>query len=123
MNTEKKNLIKTIYLYFLTGVGLVMFLFGSYQMVQHVTKKVFLPKYYLDYQESRCDYLSYPATPDGKGGSEEEKSRIEKERERCNQKLEEERKYQEVLNLSRSISLIILGAITFLFHYKNTQKA
>ena len=123
MNTEKKNLIKTIYLYFFTGVGLVMFLFGSYQMVQHVTKKVFLPKYYLDYQESRCDYIQPTLVGDSKEGAQDEKERVEKERERCNQKLEEERAYQEVLNLSRSISLIILDAITFLFHYKNTQKA
>lgn len=123
MNTEKKNLIKAIYLYFFTGVGLVMFLIGSYQLVQHASKKVLLPKYYLDYQESRCDYLNYAPIEGTKNNQAEDTARIEKERTRCLTNLEEERKYQEVLTLSRSVTLLILGFATFVFHYRKTRTA
>lgn len=121
MTTEKKNLIKAIYLYFFTGVGLIMFLVGSYQLTRHVTKKVLLPKYYLDYQESRCDYLTYqPAVTENI--QIEEKKRMDKELERCQQKLEEERAYQEVLDLSAAATLLVLGGGTFIFHYRKTRE-
>lgn len=125
MNPEKKSLIKSIYVYFFTGVGLIMFLVGSFQLVRHVTKKVLLPKYYLEYQETRCDYLSYPqpavAVDNTKSPTQEDKDRMEKEKQKCEKNLEEERKYQEVLNLSQALSLIILGAGTFVFHYRKTR--
>lgn len=121
MTSERKNLIKAIYLYFFTGVGLIMFLIGSSQLVRHTTKKVLLPKYYLDYGESRCDNINYEPSPEEKGQPLDEKTRMDKERERCMQKLEEERKYQEVLDLSGAVTLLVLGGGTFIFHYRKTR--
>lgn len=106
-----------IYLYVFTAIGLIMFLVGTFNLVQHFTKKYLLPKYYLDFQETRCDYIGQPV-PEGKNTGD-----MEKEKQRCLQRLEEERKYQEVLNLSSSLTLIVLGSIVFVFHYRKTQEA
>ena len=120
--TEKRNLIRWIYLYLFTAIGLVMFLVGTFNLIQHFTKKYLLPKYYLDYQESRCDYLAQPQ-PVGTTNPDVKYPDPEAERQKCLQRLEEERKYQEVLNLSSSLTLIVLGSMVFVFHYKKTQTA
>ncbi len=115
---EKRSLIKWIYLYLFTAIGLVMFLIGTFNLVQHFTKKYILPKYYLDFQESRCDYVGQQPLVEGKTAGDQEV-----ERKKCLDRLEEERKYQEVLNLSSSLTLIVLGSIVFVFHYRKTQTA
>lgn len=125
MPNEKKNLIRWIYLYLFTAIGLAMLLIGSYQLIQHVTKKVFLPKYYLEFNEQRCDYLP-PVVPPLERAQVGTAAALpdqmaQPSKEECLNKLEEQRKYEEVIRLSGSLTLIILGSATFLFHYKKTQ--
>ncbi len=123
MTTEKSNLIKSIYIYLFTAIGLGMFLVGSYNLIQFATKKLILPKYYLDYQESRCDYIAQPVTVTTDGATkpiDPAAQSIEEQKNQCLQRLEEDRANQQVIQLSSSLTLILLGGATFWFHYKKT---
>ena len=124
MTTERSNLIKSIYIYLFTAIGLGMFLIGSYNLIQFATRKFILPKYYLDYQESRCDYISQPApmAADGttKPVDQAAAEPMEEQKKQCLKRLEEDRANQQVIQLSSSLTLILLGGATFWFHYKKT---
>ncbi len=124
MTTEKSNLIKSIYIYLFTAIGLGMFLVGSYNFLQFATRKVILPKYYLDYQESRCDYIAPQPVTNGDGTTKPmdpiTTSSAEDQKKTCLQRLEEDRANQQVIQLSSSLTLILLGGATFWFHYKKT---
>lgn len=124
MTIENSNLIKSIYIYLFTAIGLGMFLVGSYNFIQFATRKVLLPKYYVDFQESRCDYLAPQPEMKNDGTSEpvdtNKDETIDEQKKTCLQRLEEDRANQQVIQLSSSLTLILLGGATFWFHYKKT---
>src|SRR5437762_3579335 len=105
MNAEKKDLIRSIYVYFFTAVGLIMFLIGAFQLVQFGVKKLILPKYYLqEYQESRCDQYAYPQPMPMDGQTKPavvpDTVSIDEQKNHCKAQLEEQRQIQQVLDLS-----------------------
>lgn len=116
--TDWRNALKWIYLYLFTAIGLCMFLIGSFNLVRHLTKRYLLPTYYLDYQESRCDYIPQTTNPDDPAANVRDP---EAERQKCMSRLEQERKYQEVLDLSAALTMMILGSAVFAFHYRKTR--
>jgi hypothetical protein len=123
MTTETSTLIKSIYIYLFTAIGLGMFLVGSYNLIQFATKKLALPKYYLDYQESRCDYIAQPVPVTADGATkpiDPAAQSMEEQKNQCLQRLEEDRANQQVIQLSSSLTLILLGGATFWFHYRKT---
>lgn len=127
MTESKKNLIRSIYFYAFAGIGLIMVIIGAFQLVQFGSRKFLLKQYYLDYSETRCDFLSTPVVtgPDGKMLTVEqqtaEQARVDSERKRCEASLEVERQSRQVTDLTSAITLFALGGAVFVFHYRRTK--
>lgn len=119
MNKEKRDLIKAIYLYFFSGLGLVLLIIGIYTGVQYSVKKIFLPEYYLEFESGRC---AYPA-PVREESVEADSEQQAKQQTQCEEQLKIDRKVREVTDVARAITFTVLGTGIFAFHFRLTRKS
>lgn len=126
MKTKKdspnKNLIMAIYLYFFMGVGLIMMVIGLYGLGQNYYKSNLFAKYPLGGYEQRCDYLAQPTSlSKSNSGTEMEESqaeadRMQKQKEECEENLEEDRATRKVTDLFNALITFGIGTILFALH-------
>lgn len=120
---EKRNfteLIKSIYLYLFTSIGLILFIVGVFQASSFTVNKIFFPHYYLGYEENRCDVGQYfaPAKIEGIKPLSPQDQRAQDEK--CLKRLEEFRRYKEVTDVALALTFIAIGSIVFVFHLRRT---
>lgn len=113
---KKPGLIRTIYFYFFSGLGLVLLIVGTFNLSQFVVKKTLLPKYDLGYEETRCTIYA-PQVEGQKTAPLEAK----KQKDECLKQLNEQRQAKQVLDLTSATTLIVVGAIVFVFHFRRTK--
>lgn len=121
---EKKDFgkfLKTLYFYFFSAVGLILVIIGIFQLSDFAVRRYLLPKYNLGYEENRCDYLTQPISVT-KEESAPTDSDLKEQAKKCEEKLEEYRKYKEVTDFARAVSFIVVGGVVFAFHFKQTRK-
>ena len=109
------NTIRTIYFYFFSAFGLILLIVGIFQTSQWGAKKSLLPKYDLNYEETRCDYM--PVKIEGETSTES----ASKEKENCKKNLEELRQTRQVTDLAQALTFIVIGGAVFTFHFRKTS--
>lgn len=118
--TDKKsnlgNLIRSIYFYFFSAVGLILLIVGIFQLSQWGVKSFLLPNYNLNYEETRCDYL--PTKPESEPSSISATTQSKQE---CLTSLEEQRKIRQVTDLAQALTFIVVGGVVFVFHFRKTS--
>lgn len=114
------DLIKSIYLYLFTAVGLILIIVGIFQLSNYVINITVFEKYQLGYEENRCDYLVQPvAVEAGKTAAVDPKLQKE-QREKCLTTLEEFRRYKKITDGARAITFLVVGGAVFAFHLSRT---
>jgi len=119
MADQKKTFadtIRVIYFYFFAGLGLILFIIGFFQLSNWGVRSFLLPKYSLDFEDSRCDY-TIPVKPDGTPAN----SLAESERQKCLASLENQRKIKQVTDLAQALTFILVGGVVFIFHFRKTN--
>lgn len=121
-NTKRTfaDLIKSIYLYLFTGIGLILLIVGIFQLSGYAVNKIAFDKYQLGYEENRCDFGMMPEPVKTEGAREETPGERNERQQKCEQQLEEFRRFREVTDLSRAITFIIVGSAVFAFHLRRT---
>ena len=117
--TERRELIRTIYLYLFSLVGLVLIVIGSVRLVDLGLKAFIF---------TRADQaLVYPAYPRTAPIAEEDQKALTPEEEMKFQ--EEQRKYEQESRRSQrehtaagSVAMLIVGFPLFLYHWRLVQK-
>lgn len=90
-----QKLIPTIYFYLLSAIGIVLLIIGVFNSFHYVVGITVYDKYPLKYgNESRCQYLSYPAKEIGVESSAGSTDSVDQEKVKkgCLDSLEVERK-------------------------------
>ncbi len=116
MAQEKRpfvELIRSIYLYLFTAVGLILIIVGIFQISNYIIKITAFDKYQLGYEESKCDYITEPVALDQKSVSTEE---AKLKNDKCLQGLEELRRYKKITDGARAITFLLVGGGVFWFH-------
>jgi ferritin-like protein len=116
MEKNKSGLLRSIYLYTFSAVGLILIIIGSVNIIDILLKATIF---------KQADvYYSYPYAYQPIKGGEEQISKEEREK-----IMEEERKAQEMNSknerarkLSNSIAMIIVGSPLFIYHWKILRK-
>ena len=110
---EKKEIIRLIYLYLFSTIGLLLIIIGSVKILD-IGLRTFV------FQGADIYYFpSLPFYPEGEKWSQEEwKKQVEEQ-----QKAEEmNRRAQKQREISTSLSMIFVGLPLFLYHWKLVQK-
>lgn len=127
-NRNFSTIIKTIYFYIFSAVGLILIIIGLFNSAHYLVKKTLLPKYDLGQEEQRCDFVGRVApvplepTKTGSATSESYLKELEAQKKDCQVSLEEQRKVREVTDLSSALSFLVIGAGIFIFHYRVIKK-
>ena len=100
--------LRSIYLYLVSFVTLMMILGGLIFTVQNVMDVIFPTNYY---------YETYPIEKEG-NLSVEEKEKYEANRERE----EENRRTESKKNVAKSIAVVAVALPTFLYHWKKVEQ-
>jgi hypothetical protein len=116
---ERKELIRTIYLYLFSLVGLVVVVIGLVQLVD-LGLKAFIFKN----ADQPISYPAYPvkvASPDGK---ETAMTAAEEEKYNVDQAVAQEKQKQSdrERTASNALAMIIIGTPLFIYHWKIIQK-
>jgi hypothetical protein len=130
---NKANLIRTIYLYIFSGVGLSLFLIGIFMGIQYLVNITQFEKYPLQaYEETQCDYL-YPGkpmpimerssiAPSGVDMATPSAEEVKRQEEQCVERTEIARKKKQVDEVTRTLAFLIIGLPLFIFHWKMARK-
>ena len=123
-----QNLIKTIYLYIFSGVGLALLLFGSYNTIRYAVDVTQFEKYPLQqWEETQCTFsnTSYPQakptmveTREATPSAEE----IQKQEKLCEENRDKQRKIKQTQDLTHAGAMLLLGALVFIPHWKLAKK-
>ena len=131
--SNKANLIRTIYLYVFSGVGLSLFLIGTFMAIQYLVNITQFEKYPLQpYEETQCDYY-YPGkpiplmerssiAPVEPMASTPSAQEIKHQEDLCKERTETTRKRKQVDELTRTLAFIIIGLPVFIFHWRMARK-
>ena len=122
MAEQKGNLasiVRTIYFYFFAGVGLVLLIVGIFQLSQWGVKSFLLPRYDLNYDETRCDFMAVPVKLESEPATDS--ASAEDQKPKCLATLETQRKTKKVTDLAQAVTFIIVGGIVFIFHFRKTS--
>lgn len=127
------SLIKTLYLYIFSGVGLCLIIIGAYTGISYAVKVSQFDKYPLE--EWRDVPCTYPGiVPMGKVVSAPEPAvaptqlaspsaqEIEKLERTCEDNKELQRKVKKTQDLTHTISMLLLGTLVFIPHWKLARK-
>ncbi|TSC89484.1 MAG: Uncharacterized protein G01um10145_641 [Microgenomates group bacterium Gr01-1014_5] len=121
------SIIKTIYLYVFSGVGLALILFGSYTGIQYGVNVTQFDKYPLQqWEEGQCRYpnIVSPAKPVMEEGSATPSAEeIEKQEKQCEENQERQRKIKQTQDLTHAIAMLFLGILVFVPHWTLARKS
>ncbi len=117
----RKEIIRTIYLYIFSVVGLVLIVIGCVRLSDLALKKYIFKK-----AEESIMYPSYPVktvpAPDGKTTeqvlTQEEQDKFAREQKEAEEK---QRESQRARTASESIAMILVGTPLFFYHWKTIQ--
>jgi len=121
------SIIKTIYLYVFSGVGLALILFGSYTGIQYGVNVTQFDKYPLQqWEEGQCRYPNIVST--AKPVMEERSAtpsaeEIEKQEKQCEENQGRQRKTKQTQDLTHAITLLFLGILVFVPHWTLARKS
>lgn len=125
---SKANLVKTIYLYVFSGVGLSLFIIGVFMAIQYLVNTTQFEKYPLNtWEETQCEYPPYLSvakpmpveeTTDATPSAEE----VKKQEERCTTNQESMRNRKRVDDLTRALTFLVIGPLVFFPHWRMTKK-
>lgn len=125
----RSNLIKTIYLYVFSGLGLGLFLFGVFSGVFFLVNVTQFDKYPLQtYEETQCDYPHYgpyaKPVPIGEETREATPSsqEFEEQERKCEERLELTRQRKKVDDATRTLAFLIIGSLVFIPHWRMARK-
>ncbi len=118
---ERKELIRTIYLYLFSLVGLVLVIIGLVQVVDLGLKSLVFTN-----ADQVVIYPSYPVKPVPSSIDEKQAQPTPEELADYERKQAESQRAQEASNKARTASnalaMIIIGTPLFLYHWKTIQK-
>lgn len=119
---DRKEIIRTIYLYIFSIVGLVLVIIGSVRFID-----LGLKKYVFKKAEQNIIYPAYPVKPspalDGKTDqvlTPEEQEKYNREQREAEEK---QRESQRARTASESLAMIVVGVPLFGYHWKTIQKS
>lgn len=110
-----RQVIASLYFYVMIAVGVILVSVGSFTLLAWGSKVVLLDNYPLGYEENRCQYLEVTAPkmdPQAALSAED----TEKSYQRCLSALDKEREVRKVTDLTKAISLGLVGAGIIGFH-------
>lgn len=115
--------VKTIYLYVVSIVALIILCIGVYRVVDFATRKFVFGKYVMDfYEEERCMNMpTYIPSSDGSTKSMTD-AQAKEQKDTCQKSLEQSRKYREVLDLTGSLTTLLLGSGLYYSHFVYLRK-
>lgn len=113
------ELIKSIYLYLFTAIGLILIIVGIFQLSNYVINIAVFEKYQLGYEENRCDYMTQPVAVEA-GKAAPDPALQQKQKDECIKTLEEFRRYKKITDGARAITFLIVGGGVFAFHLSRT---
>ena len=121
--TNKLLWVKTIYLYVVSIVALIILCIGVYRVVDYSTRKFVFGKYVMDfYEEDRCMNMpTYIPSSDGSSKPMTD-TQIKDQKDTCQKSVEQSRKYREVLDLTGSLTTLLLGAGLYYSHFVYLRK-
>ena len=108
---ERKELVRSIYLYLFSLIGLVIVVIGLVNLVDLGLKALVFKN-----ADQSIVYPSYPATA---SSTPAEKSQYTAEQEAAAEKQEESQRERAASN---ALAMIIVGTPLFLYHWKTIQK-
>ncbi|GIW66581.1 MAG: hypothetical protein KatS3mg095_0479 [Candidatus Parcubacteria bacterium] len=114
--TDKKELIKNIYLYSATFIGLILIIIASIQLIDLGLKTFIFKK--------ADEVIVYPVyqklfDPEGKELTEEE---IKKQQEEQRQFEIKQREIEKQRKAANSLAMLIVGIPIFIYHLKLTKR-
>jgi len=122
------SIIKTIYLYVFSGVGLALILFGSYTGIQYGVNVTQFDKYPLQqWEEGQCRYpnigfsAAKPVTEERSATPSAEE--IDKQEKQCTENQERQRKIKQTQDLTHAVAMLFLGALVFVPHWTLARKS
>lgn len=100
------NVVRKVYLYLVTLIGIVIFVIGTIQLL-NLGLKTFV------FKQADFDYYSMPLTPEGKPSLDEAAYKKQMEQNRTSQKQRE---------ASNAIAMIVVGYPLYAYHWKTLRK-
>ena len=116
---ERKELIRWIYLYLFSAIGLVITVIGAVRIVDLGLKVYLFPKAEKNY------YYPEPirsVTPDGKELNQPTAEELEKQKQEQMKAEKENRESQRQRDAAGSVAMILVGAPLYFFHWKTIQE-
>lgn len=124
------NLIKTIYLYVFSGVGLALILFGSYSAIRYFVNVTQFEQYPLaQWEETQCAYpaigysVAKPVMEDRTNLASPSAEEIEKQEKLCKENTEKQRKRKQTDDLTHTLATLLIGILVFIPHWKLARKS
>lgn len=117
---ERKELIRTIYLYLFSLVGLVLVVIGLVRLVDLGIKTFIFKK-----ADQVIIYPEYPLKPARIAGEKQEEltpEELEKYRAEQKETQEKQQESNRSRTASNSLAFLIIGAPLFLYHWKTIQR-
>ena len=124
MIQEKRSfaeLIKSIYLYLFTAIGLILIIVGIFQTSNYVINLIAFDNYQLGYEENRCDYVTQPIAVEAGKTPVQDPTLQKEQKDKCLKTLEEFRRYKKITDGARAITFLIVGGGVFAFHLTRTN--
>lgn len=125
----KTNLIRTIYLYVFSGVGLALFLIGIFKGIYYSVNITQFDKYPLQqYEEIQCGYpYSYPGKPalvaEEMRAATPSAEQTKEQEQKCNERQEDQRARKRLEDLTQTLAFTIIGIMVFIPHWRMARKA
>lgn len=113
----KSNLIKTIYLYVVSVIGVVMIATGVIGLVNTTVKLIVFDKYPVPYYTDIVKESSITGAKDER--SSEQKAEDERKAE---ERRDQARKEQMVNDLTSGIALTVVGSVLYTYHWRLARK-
>ena len=102
----KDNIIRRIYLYLVTFVGIIIFVIGTIQLL-NLGLKAWV------FKQADFDYYSMPLTPEGNPSLDEEAYKKQSQQNRTAQKQRE---------ASNAIAMIVVGYPLYAYHWRTLRR-
>src|SRR3990167_1487131 len=113
----KSHLIKTIYLYVVSVIGVIMIVTGFIGLVNTTVKLVVFDEYPIPY------YTDFAKEPTVVGAKDERSAEQKAEDERkAEERRDQARKEQMVNDLTNGIALTVVGTVLYTYHWRLARK-
>jgi len=113
----KSHLIRTIYLYVVSVIGVIMIVTGFIGLVNTTVKLIVFDKYPVPYY---TDFVKDPSITDTKDERTAEQ-KAEDER-KAEERRDQARKEQMVNDLTNGIALTVVGTVLYTYHWRLARK-